>query len=173
MNARLTRLEEQVKSGKIVVSQASSGEKPADILDDELPPLPSDEDAPPDPEGAGEAPKPRDQSPVGFWSELVGAVHRELKPPLSGFFVATENAPIQGCLRENRLDLLCSNEFIKEMIDKPQILEVVARKASSQLGRPVNVFAVDSSAKPKNSARLDQLMNFGREHPDIVTIKEN
>ena len=170
LNARLTRLEEQLKNGKFVVS--ASQEKAPDVVDEDLPPMPSDEDAPPDPDG--EVPqKPQDQSPVGFWSELVGAVHRELKPPLSGFFVATENAPVQGCLRENRLDLVCSNSFIKEMIDKPQILEVVARKASSQLGRPVNVFAVDGSARPKNNARLDQLLSFGKDHPDIVKIREN
>ena len=110
---------------------------------------------------------------MGFWSELVNSVHRELKPPLSGFFVATENAPVQGVLKGSRLDLMCSNSFIKDMIDKPQILEVVSRKASAQLGRPVNAFAVDGSQKPKDNERLNQLLNFGREHPDIVKIKEN
>ena len=175
LNARLTRLEEQLKSGKFVINAAPSQakEKPADRVDEELPPLPDDGDAPPDPNAPADEHLPGDEAPTGFWSELVGAVHRELKPPLSGFFVATENAPIQGCLHGSRLDLRCSNNFIKEMIDKPQILEVVARKASSQLGRPVNVFAVDQSAAPKNNARMDQLLNFGREHSDIVKIRED
>ena len=171
LNARLSRLEEQLKSGKFVVSASQVPQASADRPEDDLPPAPSDEDAPPDPDGGAPAPV-RDEAPMGFWSELVESVHRELKPPLSGFFVATENAPVKGLLKENRLDLLCSNGFIKEMIDKPQILEVVARKASAQLGRPVNVFAVDQSAKPKQNGRMDQLLNFGKEHPDIVRIKE-
>ena len=173
LNARLTRLEEQLKSGKFAVSAVPASErkaKPADVYDEELPPLPDDSDAPPDPEG--EVQMPRDEAPVGFWSELVNAVHRELKAPLSGFFVATENAPVRGIIRGNRLDLLCSNGFIKEMIDKPQVLEVVSRKASAQLGRPVNAFAVDGSQKPQDNGRMDQLLNFGRQHPDIVKIKE-
>ena len=172
LNARLTRLEEQLKSGNFVVNAVRSPqakEKPVDVYDEERPPLPDDRDAPPDPEGEA---APGDESPMGFWSELVTAVHRELKPPLSGFFTASESAPVQGALRGSRLDLLCSNGFIKEMIDKPQVLEIVSRKASAQLGRPINAFAVDGSQKPKDNGRMDQLLNFGREHPDLVKIKE-
>ena len=174
LNARLTRLEEQLKSGKFVVNAVSPqvNAKPVDVIDEELPPLPDDGDAPPDPDGEPEAPAPGDEAPMGFWSELVGAVHRELKPPLSGFFVATENAPVRGTLKGNRLDLMCSNSFIKEMIDKPQILEVVSRKASAQLGRPVNAFAVDGSRKAENNAGMNRLLDFAREHPDIVTVKK-
>ena len=110
---------------------------------------------------------------LGFWSELVNAVHKELKPPLSGFFVATDNAPVRGSLKGSRLDLPCSNGFIKEMIDKPQILEVVSRKASSQLGRPVNAFAVDGSQKPRDNAGMNHLLDFAREHPDIVKVRND
>ena len=176
LNARLTRLEEQLKSGKFVANAVSpqADAKPVDIDDDERPPLPDDLDAPPDPDGpADEAPAPKDEAPMGFWSELVNAVHKELKPPLSGFFVATDNAPVRGSLKGSRLDLVCSNGFIKEMIDKPQILEVVSRKASSQLGRPVNAFAVDGSQKPKTNAAMNQLLDFAREHPDIVKVKND
>ena len=176
LNARLTRLEEQLKSGKFVVNAVSPqvNAKPVDIEDDERPPLPDDLDAPPDPDGPGEeAPAPKDEAPMGFWSELVNAVHKELKPPLSGFFVATDNAPVRGSLKGSRLDLLCSNGFIKEMIDKPQVLEVVSRKASSQLGRPVNAFAVDSSQKPRTNAAMNQLLDFAREHPDIIKVKND
>ena len=40
------------------------------------------------------------------------------------------------------------------------------------LGRPVRVFVVDLSAKPAGNARLDQILQFGREHSDIVRIKK-
>ena len=60
-----------------------------------------------------------------------------------------------------------------EMVNKPEILSLVGRKASAILNRPVSAAAEDISAAPQNSVRMEQLMNFGRSHSDIVKIKEN
>ena len=172
LNARLTRLEEQLKSGKIVVS-ASKAEtaKPEDVLDDDRPPLPDDDDAPP---ALDEPMIPsREEIPMGFWPELCGSVRKELKPPVFGFFAATPNAPIRGSLKGNRLELLCNNTFVAEAINKPEILEVVSRKASAMLGRPITAFSVDMTKKAADNSRLEQLMNFGREHSDIIKIKNH
>lgn len=170
LNARLTRLEEQVKSGSFVAAAPEKKQQPPVPEDlDDRPPMPGDEDAPP---GEEELPAPRDDTPVGFWSELCGNVRKELKPPISGFFVATPNAPVQGALVGDRLELRCGNDFTAQMLDRPDVLEVVSRKAGVMLGRPVRAVAVDMSAKPANNPRLEQLMNFGRAHSDIVTIKK-
>ena len=172
LNARLTRLEEQLKSGNFVIA---SGKKeapvPEDVYDDDRPPLPDDDDAPP----AMDEPvmQIREETPVGFWPELCGAVRKELKPPVFGFFAATPNAPIRGSLKGNRLELLCNNTFVAEAIDKPEILEVVSRKASAMLGKPVTAFSVDMTKKAADNSRLEQLMNFGREHSDIIKIKNH
>ena len=40
------------------------------------------------------------------------------------------------------------------------------------LGRPVRACVVDISAKPQGNPRMDRLMQFGREHSDIIKIKE-
>ena len=40
------------------------------------------------------------------------------------------------------------------------------------LKKPMQVVAVDKSEQPKRNANLDQLLNFGREHSDIISIKE-
>jgi hypothetical protein len=98
---------------------------------------------------------------MGFWSELVNGVRRELKPPASGFFTVSPNAPVQGVLTGNRLELRCTNSFTAQMLDKPDILEVVSRKASAMLGRPVRAFSVDMTAKPQGNPRMEQLMQFG------------
>ena len=111
-------------------------------------------------------------APVGFWTDVATAVRRELKPPISGFFAPTPNAPVQGVLRGSQLELRCSNGFILEMVSKPAILELVTRKACAQLGRQVSVKAVDRSAKPEDHGKMDQLLSFGRAHADIVKIKE-
>ncbi len=171
LNARITRIEEQLKSGAFVAAKSSKQPKnavPEDIYDeDELPPLPDDADAPPEME---EAPAP--EAPSGFWTELVAAARKELKPPASGFFVASPNAPVQGVLVGSKLELRCGNGFIAQTIGRPEILEVVSRKASAMLGRQVQAVPVDMSAKPAGNPRMEQLLNFGKEHSDIVRIKK-
>ena len=174
LNARLTRLEEQIKSGSFVAAQparTAPAAAPADEYDDDRPPMPDDADAPPVPE---EAPRQiSSDMPVGFWSDLVGAVRKELKPPVSGFFVASPNAPVQGALTGNTLELRCSNDFTAQMLDRPDILEIVSRKASAMLGRPIRAQVVDMNNRPQTNGRMEQLMNFGRQHSDIVKIKNN
>ena len=110
---------------------------------------------------------------MGFWQELVAAARKELKPPAMGFFSASPNGPLQGALVGNQLELRCENRFIADTIGKPEILEIVSRKASSLLSRPVQAAVVDLSAKPAGNARLEQLMNFGKAHPDVVKIRNN
>ena len=176
LNARLTRLEDQLKSGAIAVAAAPSQKTApaADDFDDDRPPMLDDADAPPG-EDAAYAPPPPPQSdgPIGFWNDLVAAVRKELKPPAFGFFNNSPNAPVRGVLRGNRLELHCSNTFIAQTIDKPEVLETVSRKAGAMLGQPVRTFVVDLSAKPQGNPRMEQLMQFGREHSDIVKIKNN
>ena len=175
LNARLTRLEEQIKSGSFVAVQparTAPAAAPADEYDDDRPPMPDDADAPPVPEES-RVQQSRNDMPVGFWSDLVGAVRKELKPPVSGFFVATPNAPVQGALAGEKLELRCSNDFTAQMLDRPDILEVVSRKASAMLGRPIRAQVVDMNQRPQTNGRMEQLMNFGRQHSDIVKIKNN
>ena len=170
LNARLTRLEEQWKTGAVMVPQKAT--KPAaPVEDEELPPPPDDDDAPPEAEDSP-APKPQNDAPAGFWLDLCGGVRKELKPPVTGFFAGTPNAPVQGVLTGGKLELQCTNAFTAQMLDKPEILEVVSRKAAVMLNRQIQAVVVDLSAKPKGNPRMEQLMQFGREHADIVKIKE-
>ena len=173
LNARLTRLEEQLKSGAFVMAAAPAAQKQGkteDYDDGDRPPMPGDEDAPPCEDEL--PPEPVNEAPMGFWSELVGSVRRELKPPAFGFFTTSPSAPVQGALVGGVLELRCSNKFIAETINKPDVLEVVSRKASAQLGRPTRVNVVDMSAKPASGGKMQELLNFGRAHSDIVKIKE-
>ena len=172
LNARLTRLEEQIKTGAFTVKQVISPaqEEP----EEERPPLPDDSDAPPetDEPQTPKAPKQDVQAPAGFWTDLMTASRKELKPPASGFFVAAQNSPLRGALKGDVLEIRCQNTFVAEAVNRPDILEVVARKAAALLGRPVRIQVVDMSAKPTGNAKMQQLLNFGRAHSDIVNIKE-
>ena len=165
LNARLTRIEEQIKTGAFVSTICPQPEASSD--EEELPPVPDDDDAPPEFEDT-----PAFEAPVGFWTELVASLRRELKPPVSGFFAASASAPVQGVLQGDLVVLRCANEFTMQMVDKPEVLALVARKASAQLGRPVRAKVMDKNAKPEDSAKMEQLLNFGRAHSDVIKIKE-
>lgn len=173
LNARLTRLEEQIKTGSFVagpIAQRTSQGVSAQDEEEERPPLPDDADAPPIQDE--ELPQTADDAPIGFWSELCGGVRKELKPPITGFFAATPNAPVQGVLTNGQLELRCANAFTAQMLDRAEVLEVVSRKAGVMLNRPIRTVVVDSSAKPASNPRLAQLVEFGQAHSDIVTIKK-
>ncbi len=169
LNARLTKLEEQIKNGVVAVA-AQAAPPVVTEQEEELPPPPDDEDAPPLEEIMPEP--PAEEAPVGFWPDLVAAVRQELRPPVSGFFTVSPNAPVQGAVSGNQVLLRCGSIFALETINKPEILELVSRKATAILGRPVRAAAVDKNARPEKSAGLERLMNFGREHSDIIRIKE-
>ena len=170
MNARLTRLEDLIKSGKIVTPAPgeparSPAEPRKEPEEEERPPLPDDGDAPPLPEE-----EPRQTVPDSFWVELLGDVRAQLKPPASGFFVATPGSPLRGVLKGDRLEIRCANAFAAEIIGTPEILRIVSDKATARLGRPVTALVVDVT-KNAGSPKMEQLMNFGRAHSDIVKIR--
>lgn len=173
LNARLTRIEEQLKNNRLVatvpVQQPQKTQQ-----QEESPSLPNDRNVPP---AMNEPAEPASDkivnTPVGFWAELVSSIRREMKPPLVGFFTTGENATIQGVLRGDQVVLRCANSFILEMVNRPEVLAMVARKASAILGMSVGAKAEDVSAQPQTGGKMERLMNFGRAHSDIVNIKDN
>lgn len=166
LNARLSRLEDQMKSGTFVAAAvpAASG----DLNDEEIPPFPDDVPAPPDTMPQTEA----SSAPMNFWADLASELQKELKPPAKGFFANTPNCPMRGVLVGDRLELRCQVSFVADSLNKKEILEIVTRKASAMARKPVKVTVVDLSAAPKQQPRMEQLLNFGKAHQDIVRIKE-
>ena len=165
VNSRITRLEEMLKSGQFQVTSA-----PQQYESDERPPVPDDMDAPPEfteHDYVSEQP----ELPNGFWVDMVSEIRTELKPPASSFFVTTPNAPVEGVLRDSKLELRCSAGFIVDVISKPEILEMISRKATAKLGRPIRVVATDKTKMNTKSKQMEQLLRFGQEHSDIIKIK--
>ena len=165
VNSRITRLEEMMKSGCLPVTQA----RPAAEAE-ERPPMPDDLDAPPE-AGEQEHAVVMDETPSCFWVDMVSEIRSELKPPASGFFVTTPNAPVEGRLHDNKLELVCAAGFIVDVLNKPEILEMISRKASAKLGRPIRAVAVDKSKLNVKSKQMEKLLKFGQEHSDIIKIK--
>ena len=164
--ARLTRLEERIQSGVSFISQSAQEIQNAEPMQMQVPVQ----------EKPAEEPEPVskivDEAPIGFWADVVAAVRAELSPALRGFFATTANAPLRGILAGERLVLACENQFIVDIVSKPEILSLVQRKASAKLGRPIRVVVTDDNELDAKNAQMDQLLDFGRSHSNIVKITE-
>jgi len=173
--ARLTKLEDQISSGSFVVASATNvpGTVSADVAVDTAQSQQSEEiPVPVVVEAAPVAEPLPDEAPEGFWSDVVAAVRKELNPAMGGFFICTPNAPLRGEVHGNRLHLICVNKYIIDIVNRPDVLEVVGRKASAKLGRPVSVVIVDGENAAVSGEEMSQLLQFGRKHSGIININE-
>lgn len=168
--ARLTRLEDQVRTWSFMPAPPQQREEQTADEEEIAASVPNDLDIP----TVAEEPPAQvvDQAPVGFWTDVAASVRKELNPALSGFFATTPNAPLRGILCGEKLILACANKFIMEIINKPDILSLVAQKASAKIGRQLRVVVTDQTAANENSEQMEKLLNFGRAHSDIINIKE-
>ena len=160
MNARLSKIEDQMKSGQLTLMTASDVQESYEQPQVDEPAPVSTAEEPVD-----------DDAPTNFWDELIAAVSRELSAPAVCYFAA--NAPLHGKLRGNRVLLYADNTFVRSIIDKEDVLEVVSRKASAIMGRPVAAMFADKAAQQPLDSNLDQLLQFGRAHSDICKINED
>ena len=114
-----------------------------------------------------------DELEPNVWSELCAQLRSELLPPEVGFFPASLNGPVKGVLKGNTLVLLCTNSFAKAVVDKREVLELAARKATAMLGRPIRAIAADKETMNVKNDQMEQLLQFGRDHSDIINIKKD
>ena len=165
MNARLSRVEDQLKSGCITV------QSPAVVMEveEELPPPLDDRDAP---YMGHEEVVTKEELPVGFWMDLTADLRASLPINVRGFFQISQTPQVSGALKGDTLELQCDSAFTAGMLDKPEIVSLVSQKASARLGRQVHISVVDITAKPRMNQNISQLLDFGRAHSDIIRIKD-
>ena len=175
LNARLSRVEEQLASGVPVQARPAAAPEAADAPPTEGP---VHETAPAASSSAAGQTLPEEVTseedtplPDGFWPELCQRMRAELRPPVVGFFTGAENAPLQPRLRGDALQLVANDAFVKAIVDKPAVRELVQTKAATLLGRPVAVQVVIKGQKGDSRA-LEELISFGQAHSDIFSIHE-
>ena len=164
INARITRIEDQLRSGSITVNAAPQ------VQQEEQPPMPTDADAPPVKEQEAPA-QPVDEAPVGFWADIVEQIRASTKPNVSGFFVVGPEAPVTGVLQGNRLVLVCTSSYVMNIVNKPELMSMIGQKASAKLGRQITVTLTDQTSGMQKNEQMEALLEFGRAHSDIVRIK--
>ncbi len=158
LNARLTRLEEQLKTGNF--ERLPQNDKPQEL-----------EQTPQQPEQVEISQLP-DEAPVGFWPDLATRIQGELLPTQRGFFTPSPSAPVLGKMHGDTLTLLCDGNFVMETVNKPEVLALVSRKAQATLGRPIRIKLVNKRDTAQANSNFRQLLDFGKAHSDIVKIKE-
>ncbi len=173
LNARISRVEEQLASGVLVKAAPQTS---GDEYDDDRLPFPDDADDPargqlPEMPPAQPAPAPQAETPAGFWPALSEKLRAELSAKDRGFFAA--NGPLHPVLQgESTLIMAADNEFVLGMVKKPAIEQLIREKASALLGRPVAVrFALKNQVSNLGKDPMDALVQFGEQHSDIFTIK--
>jgi len=164
--ARLTKLEDQLRSGEFVTAPAPQVAPKESAQNQETPIQAAAPEVPVDHTIV-------DEAPIGFWADVVSAVKEELSVSMRGFFATSENALVKGILSKGTLILTCTNKFTLDIINKPDIIALIARKASAKLGKPVRVVVTDDSGYSAKSEQLEQLLSFGRSHSDIITFTDN
>lgn len=124
-----------------------------------------------EPEAAPEPQQPApSEAPPGFWPELVKRLKTTLPLPEQAMFSTQDNAPVRGTLHGDVLELQTETEFVRNLINKPEVLQPVADAATALLGRSVRVRIASGKAEKPNEG-FARLVSFGQEHPELVDLK--
>ena len=163
LNARLCRVEERLARGVVPVAAAPQAEQAQ-----------QETAAPEESEEPETAPEPQQsapsEAPPGFWPELVKRLKTTLPLPEQAMFSTQDNAPVRGTLHGDVLELQTETEFVRNLINKPEVLRPVSDAATALLGRPVRVRIASGKAEKPNEG-FARLVSFGEEHPELVELK--
>ena len=160
LNARLCRVEERLARGVVPVAAAPQAEQ---AQQETAAPEESEEpEAAPEPQQSAPS-----EAPPGFWPELVKRLKTTLPLPEQAMFSTQDNAPVCGTLHGDLLELRMETEFVRNLINKPEVLQPVADAATALLGRSVRVRIASGKAEKPNKS-FARLVSFGEEHPELV-----
>lgn len=154
---RITLMEQRLASGNYVPAQ------PQPEQQEEGPPPWEDGDIPPENQ---ESVQPETAKPVedGSWDQIRQRLLPEVEP-LVRPFLSQVSASVQG----NELVLSPMNNYIRGMLNRPQLLDQIRDKASVVLGRPVGL----RLGEPGGVGGQDRLRQLAQQFGsmDNVTIK--
>ena len=157
LNARITRLEDQVKSGMVAapVSVTPLAEDPLPVVEQWTAPVQEKPEVTLQPDEA--------------WDEVCQQVAKEIRPQWCN--VLANKEAVNGYFRGPQLFLVCNNPFVKGIFDDPDTNALVARKASAYMGRPITVVVTNDPSTVCPTGDMEQLLRFGQDFPGIVNFK--
>ncbi len=165
LSARLAKVEQAVASG---VLPAPAVQTPPPVQAEQ----PAAVKQAPAPKPAAPAEPQEEALPMNFWADFTAQVRAQVQPSARGFFTPTENGTLHPMLQGSTLLLQTGYPLVHQILDDPAMLQLLGRIASGLLGRPLQVRLVRRE-QAGSREKLEQLLQFGREHRDIVTIEKN
>mgnify|MGYP000000540414 FL=1 len=167
LSARISRLEDRLAGGFVPAAAPA----PAPIREEpqQAEQTPPRKETPPEPQEPVPQPK-RDETPDGFWQKLVERLHQTLKRSVGCLFTTGEDSPVRGQVSGDRLLLDCRTPLAKQLVGVPETLQMIGESASALLGRKVTARLAEAEKQTENP-NFNKLMDFAREHPDIVELK--
>lgn len=129
--------------------------------------MPDDAEAPPESAEPESLPQ---EAPSGLLGRFVQPGSGRAGPAGGGLFHPCAGCPVQGVLKGDWLELQCVNGFVRDMVNKPEILQRIGQRLWNA-GPPVQVRVTDLQAKPKTGENLQALLEFGKNHSDIIKVK--
>jgi len=125
LSDRLVLLEQQIQSGSFVPAETPG-----------KPPAPAAEPAVPVPEPEPEPEAPEELTPVSdeAWNAVLEKTRPEVEPMLRSFL-----GQLAGRFRGDDLLITPFNDTVRAMVNKPDILETIRKKAAVVMGRPIRV----------------------------------
>lgn len=158
LNARLARVEETLASGQITVKT----EKPAEPEKEKPVPQAMPQELPAE---------ISEELPVGFWPEYYAKIGAELPPSDRFLFGTEETAPARTVLSGDTLTVYADSDMVKNRLDRPEVCQMMAQKATAMLHRSVTVRVLSASQDANANAAMQHLVEFSRQHNDIINIK--
>ncbi len=164
LNARLSRLEDQIKNGAVVSIREAETKKPekSDIPEETV-------NMPESKESQQKAASSTD-APLGFWADFTARIKPELPVRARGFFV--NGGPVSGELNGDLLILNAESSFVKGIISDESILSIIRNNAGAMLGRNIGVKVALRGTNTQDDSAFSELIAFGKAHTDIFDIKE-
>ena len=166
LSARISRVEDAIKSGRITAAPQSS----APSGDDDPPPW-DDADAPPDPNEMPapapkkSAPQPEQPETDAMWPELVSRVKETAGPELA-LYGGTLTGAVQGGI----LTLTVASALMQQQLERDKLPALFAETASAMLGRPVRAQVRVRGAKTDGDP-FDDLVSRGGKYSGLVDIQ--
>ncbi len=165
LSARISKLEQQLASGKLVVEAAPEPEKEETALQ-----APAPKKTEPEPFAMPEL--QLEELPVGFWPDVVAAVSTQLDPAEASLFSTKSDAVLRPLLKDGVLLLCADSEFVKQRIDNSRIRQIVTAAAEARLKTRIRVKVVCSPREDDSGDHFAALLAFAEQHKDIINIQK-
>ena len=162
LSARISRLEESIVSGSLVVPVPPAAVPEAKSKQPEKP----QKSGPVTPEQSAS-----DELPDGFWAELVSRVKTEVSGSVSGYFKVSERSMLQPELHGDQLIIYAASDFVRTAVDDEKTRQILSQKASAILQRQVRASFQVRKAGFGADDPLHAFMKRGLEHPGIFHVK--